>query len=317
MSINLDILQEIIRTSYVVPIAREYGTAGSVALAETLEAIRKLYNFIEPELIKGTLVVCKNLTQVPLSIPSKSSKLFNDLTHLAHEYMALSHATPTIIEVQQSGEYLLWIDTDTEIADLSQDSIVYKYHDRKEHFIVKGSPQLILNPSSVHSSVFAIPTYRELAEALEDFRIKSISASSCKIFQQAWSDPNKLFFKNGPEEIMRNSLAQYLKDVLRNAEVRPEQNVDESHPVDIKVTWMLTNRIALVEIKWLGKSINEKGNLVDYFDARANEGARQLADYLDANKVQAPAYLTMGYLVVIDGRRRGLNKSSTSINQTN
>ena len=131
------------------------------------------------------------------------------------------------------------------------------------------------------------------------------------------AEKRQTLFKPGPEETMRNSLTNYLKNVLPNAEVRPEQVVDDSHPVDIKVTWMLTSKLALIEIKWLGKSLNDGGNFVTYTDARAREGAQQLNHYLDGNQQQAPAHTTMGYLVVIDGRRYGLNAASTSVNAAN
>ncbi len=93
--------------------------------------------------------------------------------------------------------------------------------------------------------------------------------------------------------------------------------MDESHPVDIKVTWTLTNRLAIIEIKWLGKSRSKSGKLVKYADARANEGARQLADYLDWNRTQTLDRQTKGYLVVIDARRRGLTEKSTFVNHKN
>ena len=118
---------------------------------------------------------------------------------------------------------------------------------------------------------------------------------------------------------MRRSLAQFLDIVLRGtAEVRPEQVVDETHPVDVKVTWMFTNRLALVEIKWLGKSMNDEDNITKVFtDVRARTGAKQLAGYLDWNYAETPLHQSRGYLVVIDGRRKGLNRASTSVSLQN
>jgi hypothetical protein len=117
---------------------------------------------------------------------------------------------------------------------------------------------------------------------------------------------------------MRNSLTQFLKHTLRgNVEVRPEQIVNATRPVDIKVTWFMSNRLALIEIKWIGASKGKKGKLTKRFDGRAREGASQLADYLDANGVQAPAHESRGYLVVLDGRRGTLKSSTTHINTAN
>ena len=81
---------------------------------------------------------------------------------------------------------------------------------------------------------------------------------------------------------------------------------------------MLTYHIALIEIKWLGKSLDENGKITTNYSAwRAKQGAKQLADYLDSNRGQVPTHQTIGYLVVIDARRRGLNELSISVNYVN
>jgi DNA repair exonuclease SbcCD ATPase subunit len=76
----------------------------------------------------------------------------------------------------------------------------------------------------------------------------------------------------------------------------------------------ITVRIALIEIKWLGKSRNNAKITSEYTQARALSGASQLADYLDMNKVQAPTHKTRGYLVIIDGRRAKLKKQTDRVN---
>jgi hypothetical protein len=81
----------------------------------------------------------------------------------------------------------------------------------------------------------------------------------------------------------------------------------------VKVTWMLTNRLALIEVKWLGKSISASGKTTMYSQARANSGAKQLASYLARNKQHAPSHITVGYLVIIDGRRRNVNATSRTV----
>src|SRR5207248_846259 len=117
----------------------------------------------------------------------------------------------------------------------------------------------------------------ELGDALEHYRTKMVRESSCKILSKAWADEQRIFVKNAQEWVMRDSLTQFLKCHLRgNFEVRPEQVVDESHPVDIKVTWWGTNSLAIIEIKWLGTPKYDDGRLgTQYSDARAREGAKQ------------------------------------------
>jgi hypothetical protein len=133
-----------------------------------------------------------------------------------------------------------------------------------------------------------------------------------------WHGVNRLFLRAKPEGIMRRSLHQYLRNAFPDAEVRPEQIVDESHPVDIKVTWADTTHRAIIEIKWIGDSVDPSGKITTkYRDARANDGAKQLSDYLDSDAEAAARIRTRGYLVVFDARRKGLTQNQSSINAEN
>ena len=78
--------------------------------------------------------------------------------------------------------------------------------------------------------------------------------------------------------------------------------------------------IALIEIKWVGKSLKEDGTDIscDYTDSRANTGAKQLVDYIDANRESYPSHITAGYLVVFDLRRKNnKNHTNTTISRAN
>ena len=133
--------------------------------------------------------------------------------------------------------------------------------------------------------------------------------STCYIFHQAWHDANRLFFVAGPESLIRNSLTQFLRNRLGgNHDVWPEQNVNEKNPVDIRVQpRFFSNRLMLIEIKWLGDSVANDGHITaTHRDRRAQEGADQLAGYLDKQRRSAPTSVIQGYYVIIDGRRRNL-----------
>jgi len=75
----------------------------------------------------------------------------------------------------------------------------------------------------------------------------------------------------------------------------------------------MTNRLALIEIKWLGTSRDDKKIKSHYSESRAKQGAKQLSDYMDSNKIQAPVHETRGYLVVVDARRAKLTLKRTTI----
>lgn len=148
------------------------------------------------------------------------------------------------------------------------------------------------------SSIFAYPVYKELEDALERYYKDNAANSVCGVLKRVWKDDSKKEFCEGPEHFMRDSLWQYLHGVMRGKRVKREQNVDDSHPVDILVIWPIISNVALIEIKWLGDSGTTK-----YRDARANEGAKQLIDYLDKSYIEEPDNNFVGYLTVFDGRR--------------
>ena len=158
-----------------------------------------------------------------------------------------------------------------------------------------------------------MPTFFDLDRALRHYANGLARYSTCHILRAIWVDDKRLVLVNKPEQIMRRSLAQFLRCTLRDhelVEIREEQNVDETHPVNIKVTWSFSNRIAIIEIKWMGDSVHIGGLRLstNYRDQRARDGAFQLAEYLENNRQHAPMHVTRGYLVVYDARRRGLHK---------
>jgi hypothetical protein len=220
-----------------------------------------------------------------------------------------------VVQILQAGRFLLSQTAVIDPMQVAQNCVVYAYENRTEAFYAGSASSPVINPVEGYASIFAIPTFDDLKLALNEYRDKQARRTSCRILAEVWRTERRIIFRAGPESSMRNSLTQFLKACLRgDVEVRPEQNVDESHPVDIKVTWFMTNRIALIEIKWLGASGNGTTTLVQHLDSRARDGARQLADYLDANAVQAPRQVSRGYLVVFDGRRARVHPSTTSIN---
>lgn len=298
---------------YMSMIAREHGPDGEDALRVIIETLRDMYcKSIDPELCKGPIVVFKTLDTDTRPLPVELGRELADLKSLSQD---LPEAFA--LQILDSGRYLLWASVHPDVLVLSNVAVVYVYEGSKEHFIANGVRREVRKIVPTAPSMFSPQTFSELKAALEEYSTRMIRYSSCLIFQTAWCDERHLFFVSAPEHMMRNSLTLFLKSHLRaSIEVRPEQNMDASHPVDIKVTWTGCNRIAVIEIKWLGKSKNGAGKVTsDYGPARAREGARQLAEYLDMNRQQAPLHVARGYLVVVDGRRYGMNENSVSLNR--
>jgi hypothetical protein len=309
MTVNVDVMREVAEKLYVAMVVREHGANGAVVLRQLLEAIHLIYRHVEPETLQSRLIVFKTLddSHRPLDITSA-------MTVRRIESLPVDVVGPSIIQVLSNGDLLVWRETEVSPPELAVAAVVYQYESRNERFFAKLEDRPVPRLSVVHASVFSNPTFGDLRQALETYRTRLARVSTCEILSAAWFDSNRLHFRAKPEATMRRSLTQFLVSVLRNAEVRPEQIVDESHPVDIKVTWMLTNRLALIEIKWLGESKHPDGSdATGYSASRAVDGAKQLAHYLDANHRRAADNLARGYLVVFDGRRRGLASDATTI----
>jgi hypothetical protein len=307
--IDIDRMRDIAEAMYSRMVEATHGERGTRALRAVLEFLQGFYGHVAPETRRTRIVVLKQLDDVALGA-------LNDAIQCASlSHMPVLSDSEVVVQILRSGQFLVSQTAVINPLEAAEDCVVYTYENRTETFYAGGDSRPVINPFEGYASIFAIPTFDDLKLALSEYRDKQARRTSCRILAEVWKSEKRIILRAGPEPTMRNSLTQFLKACLRgDVEVRPEQNVDESHPVDIKVTWFMTNRLALIEIKWLGASGNGAGALVRYSDSRARDGAKQLADYLDWNAVQAPQQVTRGYLVVLDGRRARVRPWTTRIN---
>jgi hypothetical protein len=307
-NIDPDKLREVIEGNALYAIYQSHGDAGTRNFRELSLVIKRVFHFVEPESLQGALVVFKCLDDSARPFPEHDAIIIVEPAALTGKVSG-----NIVIQALSDGRLLLWRNPVVDFRLLTIAAVVYRYDSRREQFLTqKGATDLV--KVGTYTSVYSVPAFSDIRVALEHYRTQMASQSSCQILRDVWSDVNRLFFRSGPESIMRNSLLQFLKTTIRDADVRPEQNMDESHPVDVKASFNFSKRIAVVEIKWVGDSVHGTGKVsVRYRDSRANDGARQLAEYLDMNKQQAPNHLTRGYLVVFDGRRHGLKEGQSTI----
>lgn len=306
--LDLGRMKEIAEQLYVPMVVEQHGARAGDVLRELLEFIRKFYERIVPDTRQGRITIFKALEDIPT----------NDIDSSGLEFLLLDSLTQLpdanlVVQTFSGGRFIVWRERDVAPDLLAQKAIVYTYRNGVEHFYAGARTAKVINPTVDFASIFAIPTFTSLRLALEKYRSQQARKCSCKILQKAFLDEKWILLREKPESTMRDSLTQFLKNTVRDAEVRPEQIVDESHPVDIKVTWFMSTKLALVEIKWMGASKSKKGNLTKRSEPRANEGAKQLADYMDANAQQAPVHTARGYLVVIDARRGKVKPNTSSI----
>jgi len=302
-------MRELAAAVYSRMVEASHGERGTRALRALLEFVPAFYRHVAPETRRARILVLKHLEDAPLGALNAAVQC-SSLSH-----MPVFSDDEVVVQLLQSGQFLVSQTADIDPVQVAQDCVVYTYENRTEMFYAGSASSPVINPAEGYASVFAIPTFDDLKLALNEYRDKQARRTSCRILTEAWKGQKRIIFRAGPEPTMRNSLAQFLKACLRgNVEVRPEQVVDDSHPVDIKVTWFMSNRLALIEIKWLGASGKSTRTLVRHGDSRARDGAKQLADYLDGNAVQAPRQETRGYLVVFDGRRGRVKPWTRRIN---
>lgn len=260
-----------------------------------LDTVHKLFRFISSvfEQISPELIKWKFRVIMPIGNWDFSQKVILNFSR--------------INEVFKSKCALIIVDSNLflvepyEIDCSGLDYIYYEYNSPQNESLTIKDKQFQLSEyyDSAVSSIFARPTYKELDEAMDYYNTRYVRNSSCGILSKVWTDETtRREFIQKPEHLMRDSLWQCLQNTLRNHTVKREQVVDATHPVDIKVTWPTINNVALIEVKWLGNSGQTK-----YRDARANEGAKQLIDYLVASSQEEPDKHFVGYLTVFDGRR--------------
>ncbi|MGJ5816316.1 hypothetical protein [Paludibaculum fermentans] len=308
MTIDETAMASVFEDAFLPFVVREHGEAAGPAVRSILTFIRGFYTHIAPEGRSGKIIIFQSLDPTARPIP-KPGLVCSSVTEVVNKI-----AGHCAIQIIPSGTFILWAKHAIDPAVLSVHSVVYSFYQGAEYFHANKKSKHVVKLLPGRSSNFAVPTFSSLREALSSYRDTIARTSSCEILNTAWYDRKRLFFIAGPEETIRRSLTRFLKITLNaSAEVRPEQIVDESHPVDIKVTWFMTNRLALIEIKWLGVSRDSVKIRTSYSASRARSGAKQLANYMDSNRIQAPIHEARGYLVVMDARRAKLVLNSSTI----
>ena len=301
-------LAEIVEQNRYLWVNTSVGNGGQAALHGLFASLHQIFRHIEPS-AHAVLFV---LMPVRSSGPRRSLGTFVDVTL---PVLAQQVRGGDVIEVLANGLFRVYHPSRVHPQSLSRSAVLYQYQQRSEYLWAGGKKNKIDKPDSAYDSIFSVPAFSDLREAIEFYRTRLARCSSCKILAEIWHDKHRVFLRAKPESCMRDSLWQHLHGTLRgDCEVRPEQVMDESHPVDIKVTWWCANRLALIEIKWLGDSRPHNGHHgTRYRDSRAKEGAKQLAEYLDANQVHAPRHVTRGTLVVFDARRAKVGTMSKKL----
>lgn len=293
---NEDALIQILQKQFMIRVDDAYGNIGVNDFINCVGLLRLLYKNV-------TLTRYETIT----AFVGTYSCLRGKGKEMRKENIHSVDTQNLIVKLVDEDNVVLYQPDEIDIVTLSDSTFIYHWRLDRSHsdqFYVKR--ELIpfsdeLTPDE--GSFFAVRTYSDLDEALINYRDNIALMCKNRALTESMT-PERLFYKPSPEGLLQEALNEYLEYHLRNCDVKREHNVDDSHPVDIFVKWRGTNHMALIEIKWVGKSLNKEGNVgVKYYDKRANEGAVQLAGYIDNNSDSFPRDITIGYLVVFDLRR--------------
>jgi hypothetical protein len=309
-----DAMQNIVREHFVVQVSDDLGDEGLTNLRKFLPKIKAVYSAIDYESISGSLTIFKKLTD-EIALPSQQCYRISEPAELAmHNEGVLT------IQVLQNDE-LLVIKEEIDLEQVSQGAIAYRYTPTAgERFWVDAEEAQVPSMSG-YPLLFATPSFRDLSEALDHYNSHIARPSECAILSALWREEGRVMWKPAPEASMQRSLYFYLKCTLRDGhpDIRQETTVDEKNPVDLEVQWSGSNRIAIIEVKWLGKSgtLNPPKIGNEHAAKRAKEGLAQLADYLDRSRSRAPFKDRRGYLVIFDARRRRVRADTLVVDREN
>lgn len=320
MIINIENVTNIIHSAYTHHVYKAFGEAGTEALTRLLDGVRQIYKSCPPEQLNRALVIFYTVdSQItkPMLATHEGASCLQTAREVAQFVLNSTEPSGCVVQVLSDATFVV---TQISVSDIDFDSvkktsIIYRYEANKELILASDYEGVILRVSPALASNFAEPTYAGLDDALCRYR-ETAAETKCKILQNVWEggvDGPRLVLVNKPESTMRDSLVQYLQTLIgTKANVRPEQNTDETKPVDIRIDWFGSEASALIEIKWLGRSTavtrgSKVSGFTNYGRARAQSGAKQLCDYLDRNQLHTGAIKPLGYLVVFDAQRKNVN----------
>lgn len=287
-------------------------------LSELVKSLTEIFNFFEPAFFDGKFFILNDLDD-KFILPKRDAQLIT-----LNKEMLLNQTADFVIQLIHGNLYF-WDTFDENIILDSNTSLIYKFHRNREFFI--ANKEEIEITEQYFGSRFS-NEFWELNKFLERYASQKIRHSSCPIFNKSWYDKKRIFFKGGskdiPEKFMQESLKNFIDDIrifkgeIGQFENDREHTLGAERPVDLIVRWEKSNRIALIEIKWLGKSKNKDGKITSiHTNSRANEGYQQLKEYYELAKIDYPNKIIKCYLVVIDGRRWQTNENTNNISRLN
>ncbi|QDO89551.1 hypothetical protein FNH13_15430 [Ornithinimicrobium ciconiae] len=296
----LDLVTRVVQNSFEAAAQERFGDAGVERLVELIDDAKALFRHVPHEWMTDGLTLTLPISfnsGVRIAGGGRTITGFEALAGRPVSGLTIVKTDPHSFEVVNHVGHGL---------TAGESAITYAYiHEVSEEITIDGETWSVGDTG--WPCAMAVPIFTSLEEALDRYVSLNRRPDYCAHIAQAWRDQNRLAFLPKPEKHMRRSLFQALRHSLSGAHVEQEQNQDESKPVDIEVTWWNPGRVAIIEVKWLGKSgpLGERWS-TPYKEKRAIDGLNQLADYLDRRDGTNPEIPVTGYLFIFDARRKDL-----------
>ena len=307
---RLDALTEYAATHYLSRLEQEQGQQG-VELAKRLHPhLRRIYAAVDYASIQGSMtVVAGSDLAVAAALNTQPVRVRST------RELALVNTGTMTIQVVDGDNLLVWHEA-LPVAELRQVDFVYTYSvEHGERFWINGTAAGEEHPRGY--PLFGLPLFRGLEEALQRYGQSVARYSQCDTLLACWREPARVMWGPAPEAGMRRSLCLFLRHTLVDgtADVQEEAPADDRNPVDITVRWADSNRIALIEVKWLGKSgALDPPRVTGYWpESRARNALQQLSDYLDLTRERSGHFDLRGYLAVFDGRRAKVRPETQTV----
>jgi hypothetical protein len=317
MSINRQVLEPLLVNEPLMVVGRDFGEEGTSRFKTMLAFLKRCAQHSRVDGASQLLVF--SLWQSDAAVDALR------LQYAQSFRFGVSHRgliADMSVEIREDGTAFIWAVLPAEVAAKIAGGMAYRLRAEEEIIEVKGKRHSVPKVIEGAVSQFLVNNFTSLEEALFSYRDQMARTSRCYTLQEAWDDrETRIWFRPKPEYILRRALCNYLVACLRqeSCELRPEQNVNERNPVDIKALWRMENRSAIIEIKWIGRSVVRKGKgrrfTVNHTARRANHGAKQLANYIEEYRRGAPEEDVHAYLVVFDCRRQRVAASAKSVDR--
>jgi hypothetical protein len=227
-----EIIETIWKETHLRMVRDVFGDEGVDAAFQVMETVKSLYKHVEPERVSGRLIIYRVVhphDAAPIPPPIGPAADFATFANLPIDDL--------ILEVASDGRPYRRTVPDATAEELARNAVVYHWRAGQEEFLAGDDRKAVPRFDQAARSQFAVPTFADLREALQRYATENVRESTCYIFRRAWYDRNRLFLKAEPEGIMRDSLTLFLRNRMgAEHDVEPEQKVNETRPVDIRVT---------------------------------------------------------------------------------